>query len=243
MACRLLRVHDLASNYFSEFEDWQSDHMRRVVELPIGEVVLGLPIENDDIGWRPILYCDPHGAEKVRFGWMHPQCATVLPECNELVMLGHTEERRYKPASHPDIGSGRHGVRHHNNTLVLDARWNEESDKWKYFSRDCSGHCFSVVAQTISNEYRMYHILRFAEQRCDGLVCCEFGKHRSVAAGRLLQYIFSRRVSYQECARPHCNTCCQNPVSNNVDVLVGMLRRHKESDVPALLLSTALSLC
>ena len=87
----------------------------------------------------------------------------------------------------------------------------------------------------------MKDIIAFAAMDGNGLVCCNHGKHRSVAAGKILQRLFHRKVSWRYAARCHSHECCLSPVDHNIDTVCLVLRSlsplYENEAIPDLLSS------
>ena len=133
-----LRVKDQASNYPHTFTSWRSEHVGCVLDLPIGEMVLGLPSHTIDVGWKAVIVAAPGGEEAVRLGWVHPEIVEVVPTLPDMVTVGHTDWRGRNGPSH-SIGWGPLGTRSHDTTLVLDARWQGRDGRPDALLRDVLG--------------------------------------------------------------------------------------------------------
>ena len=79
MAFALLRVIDRASNHPHAFRSWRSEHVRGVLDPPVGEMMLGLPLHTTDVGWQAVIVTAPGGQEAVRLGWVHPEIVEAVP--------------------------------------------------------------------------------------------------------------------------------------------------------------------
>ena len=119
--------------------------MRDVSELSVGEYVLVLPAARNDHRWAAVIVNEtmPWGDTHARFTWVHPECLEPLSSRRDyLITVGHTSSRGKREAS-CEIGDVDVGVRRHNNLLILDARWEEETPL--SYSLGCKGYCTTVV--------------------------------------------------------------------------------------------------
>ena len=116
-------------------------------------------------------------------------------------------------------------MRQLNGHLVLDARW-----EWFIGAEDhvCTGHCFALCAGFASHDEAFACVLHFAERMQEhdvGLICCQRGKHRSVAAANLLERCFRLSVNMEHDARERCYQCCNQRMCDNMPGIFQALRR------------------
>ena len=223
----LATVHRQASNHPEIWTGWRQPDMDGVEELPVGCCVIRLSAIDEDLGWAPVVYISPY-SERACFTWVHPQCLVLDsdPQLLEPIRVGHVKDRNKTTASHPSFKwcKPRGSVGYASNTHYLDARF---EDNVSFDSESsCSGHCFPLCCETAGSSNRMAVILRFAALRKGGLVFCSRGKHRSVAAANILEFVFGRRIDYGTCYYPprNCHECGDRMTSGRVFALLQAMR-------------------
>ena len=195
----------LASHYPAAFHKWSHTDLKDVTELQVGTKVLLLPQETDDYGWQCVVLVDAGLAEVT---WVHPETlGSVFTAILDVVTVGHAKQRSGCAATHC-IGPTKPGTRFvGGGQLVLDARWEGRGDG----DERCTGFCSCVVEQIASDPQRMAGIMSFAFQERSGWVVCNRAKHRSVAASRILEYCFNRRVNYDFAVQQRRCAVCASP--------------------------------
>ena len=240
----LATVYRQASKYAPVFKGFRVHHLDKVRNMPVGTSVLCLPMTAADCGWRAVITNVTHENQKLaRFAWVHPECLRAMPTlgARPRIEVHHTKKRGYREAS-IDIGPEEIGVRPLNGRLVLDARWG-----WSLGgSHECTGHCFALCESLASQDEAFAIVLHFAETMREhdvGLICCDRGKHRSVAAANLLERCFGLSVNMDHAARERCYQCCHQPMFDNMPGIFQALRRLPMlADVDCRLLSDVLRL-
>ena len=200
-----------------------------VVELPIGSLCFVMPSVSEDAGWTAILFYDNGVAV---MGWIHPEVWTpFLQEDLPVVTVHHILERGSKePSLYFDAGLGprdpgfyeRAGKYPGQIDYVMNCIWRGSG---RYGStRDCSGHCVSVVTGFARDRVRMGGVLLFAITPHTSIVYCRHAKHRSVAVGNILSIIAARRIEWKYACRVWCHFCCGEHIMDHPDRLYAALR-------------------
>ena len=241
----LATVYRQASQYPEVFKGLRVHHLEQVTNMPVGTTVLCLPMIAADCGWRAVITNVIYENRRhARFAWMHPQCLRAMPTlgAKPRIEVHHTGVRGRREAS-IDIGPKQIGVRPLNGRLVLDARW-----EWSIGrdDHDCTGHCFALCESLAIQDQAFAIVLQFAERMREhhvGLICCQRGKHRSVAAANLLERCFGLSVNMDYAAREKCYRCCNRRMIDNMPGIFQALRRLPMlADVDCRLLSDVLRL-
>ena len=229
----MARVVRRASSHPECFRHFKAYHCESVADVPVGQVVLCLPLLESDVGWRAIvvnLIIDK--IERARTTWIHPDCLCPLEPlgARACARVDFTDERGNKTAT-IDIGPEEVGTRVHNGALVLDARW---TDDLPMYTRDCNGHCFMLCKSVVMHEICLASILRFAATLYVdrtrygatniGHICCRHGKHRSVASANVMRLCFGIPVDLSRGSRERCMNCCGMRAQDHVPRLISALR-------------------
>ena len=242
----LARVVRLASSYPDCFWHHKAYHCESVADVPVGQVVLCLPLLESDVGWRAIVVnfiIDE--IERARTTWIHPDCLRPLEPlgARPCARVDLTDERGSKTST-IDIGPEEVGTRVVRGALVLDARWTFDLPM---YTGDCNGHCFMLCESVLKHEICLASILRFAAtlyvertRYCAtniGHICCHHGKHRSVASANVMRLCFGIPVDLSRGSRERCRNCCGMRAQDHVPSLISALRT-----LPALVLTPDKSL-
>ena len=228
--CGLAVVTRQASSYPELFKGFRAHHCAKVTDIPVRQVVFCLPLIASDANWRAVILTMCIGeVEHARLTWVHPGCLEPLGPARkrEAISIDLTEGRGDRgPSIHVEDFEA--GVKDVGNDLVLDARW---SMRFARSTRDCTGHCFSMCHSVMTEPMCFASILRFAAAlrvRSTGRVCCEHGKHRSVAAANILKLLFEINVDYSLASRDRTRACCGNRAADNVTGMLQALRKLPE---------------
>jgi hypothetical protein len=229
----LARVDRLASSYPGCFRQYKAYHCESVADVPVGQIVLCLPLLGSDVGWRAVvvnIIIDE--IERARIAWIHPDCLRPLESlgARPCARVDLTDKRGSKTAT-INIGPEEVGTRIVGGALVLDARWIFELPRQ---TRDCNGHCFMLCRSVLTHEVCLASILRFAAslhvERTSycathiGHICCHHGKHRSVASANVLRLCFGVPVDLSRGSSERCMECCGMRAEDHVPGLIGALR-------------------
>ena len=247
----LTRVRQQTSARMELFRGFTNEHLRTILDPPVGEFLLRLPVEPATDGdWIPVLgayighegqppqWLNMSGIQSTPryqwhshnslvsafFGYVHPGCIEDLPDALPLgpIDIGHVERRGANPPSH-HLGRRLPGPRPWNEVPSLDARWERAGED---YDRACSGYCSSVCLETARNPLRMAHILIFAILQTRGVICCQHGKHRSLSAGLILLLLFHRRIQVGAAFGTPTRRCynCRDPICDNIPLLLRTVR-------------------
>jgi hypothetical protein len=229
----LAKVERLASSYPTCFQKYKAHHCESVADVPVGQIVLCLPMIRSDVGWRAIvvnIIIDE--IEHARTTWMHPACLRPLQTlgARPCARVDLTDKRGSKLPT-IDIGPEEVGARIVRGALVLDARWDFPLPR---YTRDCTGHCFLLCKSVLTHEICLASILRFAVAlhterlhycaTATGHVCCSHAKHRSVASANILQLCFGVPMDFSLASRERCGQCCRTRAEDHVPLLLLALR-------------------
>ena len=230
ICCGLVVVSRQASSYPERFEGFRVHQCAKVTDIPVGQVVFGLPLISSDVGWRAVIVTMCIGeVEHARLTWVHPDCLQPLGPAwrREAISVDLTEGRGgIRPSIH--IEDFEAGVKDVGNDLVLDARW---SMRFARSTRDCTGHCFCMCHSVMTAPTVFASILRFAASlrvRSTGRVCCEHAKHRSVAVANILNLLFEINVDYSLGTKDRTWACCGERAADNVTGMLQALRELPE---------------
>jgi hypothetical protein len=227
----LARVSRLASSYPWKFKGFSESDCAHVTDVPVGQVVFCLPRENDDVNWQAVvLTLIFDGITEARLTWMHPACLhPLLPRGVPPQARIEMTEGRGSRGHSIDIGPVSVGCRLMNDSYVLDARWTLSLQR---STKECSGHCYSLCRSVITNERCFADIFQFAvalqsaifNELITGHVCCHHAKHRSVAAGVILQHCFGLPIGYEHASKERCDSCCRVRAMDHIPGLLRALR-------------------
>jgi hypothetical protein len=214
----LAEVYRLASDYEHIFanDSFELRDIEWISELPIGTTVLVLREQESDAQWAPVIFNERAigtSSGTACFSWIHPDTIRMYEPLHSSVdiKVGHCKNRGSNTASHT-IGHSEPGSRWYQGSLILDARWSGRGN----VDEQCSGYCAAVMVHTALSATRMHDIFRFAAERVEGSIVCARGKHRSVAAGKILELCFQRNVDYRFAARNHHCPCNNEGTANHV---------------------------
>jgi hypothetical protein len=227
----LARVDRMASSYPSRFKGFSKSDCAQVTDVPVGQIVFCLPRVDSDVNWQAVvLNIVIDNSDRARLTWMHPSCLQPLrPQGIPPQARIEMTEGRGSQGPSINIGPISVGARQVGESFVLDARW---SLPFMRSTKECSGHCYCLCHSVITNDRCFADILRFAailqsarfDELITGHVCCHHAKHRSVAAGNILQHCFGLPIGFEHASRERCGTCCKVRAADHVPQLLRALR-------------------
>ena len=187
--------------------------------VPKGSLVVAHTDSPED-GWAKVVLVHPRAHAQYRHSiWLHPACLQLVK--GPLTV----EVKRELPTGRlpADYWPTRQQKRGTWDGDALDCRWDrrlwEHNDyKREGHSNQHTGECAFVTLQILTDCDRLADILKAAQWPWVLTCFCHHGKHRSLAAAKILQVLTGSRVEREYC-RGWCSGCRQL----NADMLVECL--------------------